>query len=443
MTEAKVSKYEFYQEFAQNRERSALGRVLPFVLTFTVELPPGIIIAANPYVAAEVIAEHPELSIALALATTSLAGTGILALIQSLDITRANSTNGRIAQHIGQLEGRDPKTSAEINNEIEHVKQIVRVASRISPTPSHLFDLAFNHNLARFRIRKHPEVLEEQAISDRRMRKWSLRSIEMGEIGYPVDPQRVTDALLLAERRWASLIEDDRKPEYIRRYGALMKGEIQSKLAEHLTSPAWGEFERKRALFQSMSPAELAQELKWLIGNFPESSFLSIYDDKLDDREWERRNESPEKKRLFEQIRNLVSRSSGTRGSQEVLLRELSFLYNRGLDREEMSFLTVNSPLLNAIGLGENGGSIFDPERCQEIEQRFYKFIWDKDKVEWSPLYHDSFSESNPIKRWLLNRREEGWEVIGIVSNKLLPTPALEQSWKRQYKAKYKKTLKP
>ena len=431
---SEVSKYGFYQEFAQNRERSAFRRLVPFAVTFGVIFPPGMVIAANPYAAGEFITEHPELSILLTLANAALAGTGTAALIQCLDITRINSTNGIIAQQIARMEGRDPQTKAEINKEIEHVKQTVTLASRISPTPGHLFDLIFNHHLARIRSRKHPEVLEEQAISDRRMQNWSLRSIERVE-GYPVEPRRVTEALLLAERRWANLIEDDMEPEYIRRYGGLMKGEIQRKLADHLASPAWGEFERRRARYETMSYAELGQELKRLVGDFPVVSFS------VDDI-WQRRDKSPEKKRLFEQIRHLVARSPGTRGFQEVLLRELSNLYNRGLDTTVSNPIEV--PLLNTVGLGEDtiDGNIFDPGYVEEAERRLYGFLQERDRIKWNPIYYDSSYESKPLKRWLLNRGLEVCEATYLACMKLLPAPPLESSWQSQYKAKYKKSLK-
>lgn len=411
--------------------------------------PPGIIIAANPYAAGEFITEHPELSIALVLATGALVGTGIGALIQAHDVTRINSANGRIAQQIAQIEGRNPQTPAEINKAIEHVKQTVTVASRISPTPSHLFDLTFNHYIARLRSRKHPEVLEERSVGDRRMRKWSLRFIDIGEMGYPIEPQRVTDALILADRRWTNLIEDDGEPEYIRRYGRLMREEIQKNLAEYLTSPAWGEFERRRVRYQSMTPLEHGQELKRFIGNFPQSTFFSTFDFYAFDEDWQRRDESPEKKRLFEQIRDLISRSPGTRGFQEVLLQELGYLYNGGLELDEASNLPVMSvSLLEAVCLGETGeyvdeGSIFDPERCEEVERRLYRYVQEERRIKWNPRRYDAFDESKPIKRWLLNRREDGFQVIDIVFNKLMPPSTLEQSWQRQYKAKYKKKLKP
>lgn len=412
---SEVSKYELYQEFAQNRERSALRRIIPFAVTATVEFPPGLLIAANPYAAAQVIAEHPELSVALSIATAALTGTGIAALVQHLDITRVNSPNGRIARQIGQLEGRDPQTPADINREVESAKRTVTIASRISPTPAHLFDVAFNHHLARLRSRSHPEALEERAIEDRKMRKWSLRYMGSGETIYPIDPQTATDALLLAERRWASLIENKRKPEYKRRYGELMREDIQRKLAEHLTTPAYGEFERRRVKYESVSAAELGQELKRLIKDFPERSLYldnthrTLYP--IDT--WQRRDESAEKKRLFEQIRYLISHSPTTRGFQEVLIRELGYLYNRGLERGETELPNMDLPLLNAIGLGGNGfeDDIFDSEHCQEVEQKLYKYV------------------------------QEIYGAKGFFKL-LLPTPLLEQSWKRQYRAKYKKNLK-
>ena len=435
MSERLNPKYKLLQQFAENRERSFLVRVVPFAATATVELIPGVLIAGNTHVTAQLLAEHPELSIGLLIGSAALMGTGIAALIQREDITRVHSTNGKIAQLIGQAEGRNPQAPDEIRREIEHAKRIVRVASFISPTPGDLVEISFNQFLVRIQSRKHPEALEERAIEDRKLRRWSTQHIYKSETGYPENPQIITDALILAERRWAGLIEDETKPEYIRRYGALMRQEIQKQLTEHLTTPAYGEFERRRIRYESMSSAELGQELERFMYSFPQEWSI-----RGTDNVWEIRNSSPEKRILFEQIRHLISLSATTRGFQEVLLQELGYLYNRGLKSEAASKSELKSKL-------PDFSAIYDPQRCEEVERGLFKFTKNRFRVKWNPLYYDPFAVSNPVKRWLLNRREEAQEVIIVLGDltfgRLLDTTfPLERSWKRQYQAKYKKKLK-
>lgn len=476
MSEFNISKYELYKQFAQNREISYIKRVIPFSVTFGLEMPPGILIAANPQAAAALIEGNPPLSAALMLATAALIGTGLNAWVQVEDITRVSSRNGRIARQIGQIEGRDPQTNDEVKKEIENAKKTVTLASRISPTPGHLFDLWFDHYYAKFRSRKHPESLEERAVSDRRLRKWMLQYMDRDEMGYTAEPQRMTDALILAERRWTGLIEDEGQPEYKRRYGELMREEIRKKLAEHLASPAWGEFDRRRVRYEKMSPFERGEELKRLIGEFPNNNLVLVDEqliayEKMDEagldedfiegmrkydkeravaRSWERRDKSPEKKKLIEQIRTLLTYSPTTRGFQEILLRNLSSLYNYGLESYswQVGVLIMDTPILNLIGLGDDPeysdlGRIFHKGSVEEAERRLFGFEKEKSKPKFEPFYYENSDIENPVRRWLANRREEAFELVGFILGRILPEPRLERSWRWQYEAKYKRKLKP
>lgn len=472
------SRIDLYSEFAKNRQRSSFRRMAPFVATMSIETPLGIAslvhdAALATYLSREYPLETNAVSIALAV---SLGITGIGALTEYLDITRVNSPNGKLAMEIAHTEGRDPQTKEEIKSEIERVKRTVDAAKRIAPSPSALFDLDVNHRWTRFRSSRKPEVTEERAISDRNFRKWAVKATERTDYGYPQDPQVIIDSLLLADRQWGEIIEDPNQPEYKKRYGLLMRDEIKKKMQEQLGTGRNGATATKHR-YESMGPQELGKELNALISEFPENTSerigaetdllnqdlergnvsaeewykrwekLQAKWDETVSGGWKTRDELPEKKVLFEKLRALILYSPTTRGFQEVLLRELEFQYNSGLEIDPDGKQTLSEPLMKLVSTVDPFGNnnLFDAEQSDENERKLYAIVSPKHKIKWSPIRYYEEEVPNRVVRWLKNRREDAVESLFFGFGKLLPQlePKLERSWKWQYRAKYKKSLKP
>ncbi len=462
-----------YSEFAKNRQRSAFRRVVPFVANMSVDMPVAIASLAHDAALTNYLGrEYPEATTVTALAlTVSLGITSIGAYIQYLDITGVNSPNGKLAVEISHAEGRNPQTKQEIKREIERVKRTADAAKGIAPSPENLLYLDINYRWTRFRSRRKPEVIEEGAISDRNFRRWAVRATEKTEFGYLQDPQVVTDSLLIADRQWAEIIDDPKQQEYRKRHGLLMRDEIRRKLAEQF------EVSRSRGtVIEGMSARERGGELKALISGFPENttarisseiSLLSanLEQDRITVEDWyarweelnnrwddallsERKNrdQSPEKKELFERLRSLIAYSPTTRGFQEVLLRELDFQYNIGLEMDQNGTPGLNEVLVKMATDADPFGntSLFDSEQAEENERKLYAIVSERHKAKWNPWRNSAEDVPNRVLRWVKNRKEDAFELIGFGLGKLAPLePKLDRSWKRQYRAKYKKPLKP
>lgn len=438
MNERDVNKYQLYEQFAQNRERSNFRRLIPAVVNLgVVDFPVVLLVTRSPDLASQIPVEIYWAMVG------GQGATGIPAIIDRLDITRVDSTNGKIAQLIAKNEGYEIETKDDKKRAINNVKATINVASKISPTPMHSFDLTLYRAWTRFRGRRHPEAYEERAISDRKLRKWRVKSVEVDEYGYPVEPKRITDALLVADRRWDTYVNNDRHPEYKRRYGALMRQEIQRTLSEFLAMPAQDQAS-EQTQFENISPEKINLELSRLIREFPQNDPENDFGSYR--RIWQSRDESQHRRLLFQEIRSLLPNVPSTRAYKEVLIRELSFLYNSGLERLDSALSETDEPLLNAIGVFDYGYNVndvpvFSSDRMEETEQRLYSFVCSRRRRVWKPNYYDSLSESNPVRRWLHNRREETFSSIGNILGGG-PTP-LERSWQWQYKKKYGKKLKP
>lgn len=498
MVEGGVNRYQLYQRFAENKERSALKRYGSFGVSYGASLPIGIASMANPEATAQFVNNHPEANIVFAAMAVSMGITSIGAFIESLDITRVNSANGRIAQEIAHIEGRDSQTTTEKKREIHRVRIVVNASSNIAPTRWNLLEVDINNWWARHRSRKHPEALEEKAVSDAKFRKARVKATGRTEFGYPQDPQILMDALLTADKRWESLAEDPKQPEHRIRFAVLMRAEIRRRLAEHLGSALPVEAVRRVGRYERMSPQELDRELRGFIAEFPVRTYgdhfitrvmrdmegtveiierkaqeegisieqaTQVYFDELwgsekaemaqEQEQWQRRRESEEKKALFEQLRKLTSRTPTTRAYQEVLLRELESLYVYGLEASDPGIFNMEDPLLGILGYGKGAersetGGVFDPAQAQEAERRLYGYVKNKFKTEISfdPIHHDADEVRNPLKRWILNRKEDvfaGLWVIGDTVFKVLPQPStpIEKSWEWEYKARYNEKLKP
>lgn len=110
--EGDKDRLQLYQQFAENRQRSAFRRVAPLAFSMCASSPLVLALAVNPSGLNEFVKNYPFV---LAAVDVALSASGIAALVQYLDITRIGSTNGRIAQRIAQVEGRSPVTIGNWN----------------------------------------------------------------------------------------------------------------------------------------------------------------------------------------------------------------------------------------------------------------------------------------------------------------------------------------
>lgn len=467
------NRFDLYQEFARNRGRSSFRRIAPAIADGILVAPPAILTAVKPELI-EKLSENPLGAASLIALSASMGVAGIGVLAEYLDITRVSSPNGEIALEIAQLEGRSPQTRREKVGELRRVKHIVKTARRIGPTTANIADLELGRFTARLKSRKNPAASEEKAIQDRKQRKFLTDVVKRDEIGYPQDPQVITTAYILADRQWAQIVNNPEISEHRRHYGRLMQHEIQKRLSTHLARPAQAASERKAADVEVMKPDKLRSALQSIVSKFPiddlairkqqldrlteqlkngdisELEWLQSWYNLLSERRqfgkvWEEHEDSEEKHELFGQIRQLLAPCELTEAGKEVLIRELSFLYNSGLQPGISSEPSMNEPLLNIIGLGDVLGdqNVFDPGYSQEIEVRLYTLVRMRDGLKWDPIRYGQEKIKHPAKRWLTNRGLDTLQTAILALNLLIPfEPRLDSSWKRQYKHKYKKSLK-
>lgn len=455
MPERGSEKHQLLRDFAQNRRRSKLKAYAPFWTSFGTTIPGYIAAESSEAItsALERVPAHSELVIPL---SVLMLGSGIGSAVQYLDLMRTNSTNGKIAQRVAQLEGRDPQTGREKRREINRVLRTVKIADKISPTAGNLFDLKLRHKWAHFRSKNRPESLEELAVADRKVRKWSIKYMGTDELGYQAEPEVLTDALIVADRQWEALVQDEKRPEYQRRYGALMKMEIQKRLSE---LPALEATQKPENQYEGLTPQQRDLELKELIMQFPD------YADWRDNYDYNEREGSDEKKALFKKIELLLSTAPTTVAFREILLRELSLAYNLGIQhsgadvRQRADFLRSagldveklqtwkqdDRELLEGLGF-----AIDDVRRMQSVpvvptlSEAIFKVIGLGPSADGSGESH-LFDENNAReteRRLFTYRKARNKELYGRMFGHMVHTP-IERTWPWEYRAKYKQKLKP
>ena len=473
MIEAK-NRFDLYQEFARNKGRSSFRRVAPAIADGILVAPSAVLTAVKPELL-EKLAENPLGTATLIALSTSMGIASIGVVAEYFDMTRVSSPNGKIAQEIAQLEGRNSRTHSEKVREIKRVKHIVKTARIVGPTATNIANLEVERLIARIRSRKNPAIAEEKAIQDRKYRKLLADVVKRDEIGYPQDPEVLTTVYILADKQWAELVDNPNVLEHRRHYGRLMQDEIRKKLGDHLGTPAKPALEQKTAEAEAVKQKKLRSALQTFVSRFPiddleirrqqqEALNEQLKNDEISpvewfrgwnnlvgDRDqfnkvWEHREDSEEKRALFEEIRQLLFYCELTKAGKEVLLRELSFLYNIGLQPGTNGAPAMNEPLLNIVGLGDVFGdeNVFDPGYSQETEVRLYTLVQMRRTLKWDPIRYEQEEIDNPVKRWLANRGSDTLQAAVLALNLLIPLePQLDSSWKRQYKHKYKKSLKP
>lgn len=451
MAERSGEKTELLQQFALNRTRSKLRAYIPFGATFGP--------SAVGYMAAEssgtvtnlleqASAGHSELLIPV---TAIMLVSGIGTAVQTLEIARVNSTNGKIAQEIARIDGRDPQTTVEKRRELNRVRNTVKTAENVSPTPINILDLWLRHKWAKLRRERKPESMEEFGVANGKIRRWAAKYSPVDALGYQVKAPILRDALMLADKQWESFVQNEKKPEYQRRHGALMRTGIQKRLSELPTSEVPQEPENP---YEKLTPHERDRQFKKLILQFPDKV------DWRDNSEIDARKDSAEKKALFAQIRLMLATAPTTRAFREILQGELSLSYDMGIEHSG-SDVRFMAEWLKEAGL--NVEEIDEPEVLEALGFSADK-IWNLQNIRPIPLLNEDvfraigmdrsregsddsllFDDKNvqeTERRFYGYRRARNKEVYGRVLHRITK-PRLEESWVWEYRAKYKQKLKP